>query len=63
MMTDTKTITMHPFLPISPWRATRHTFVRYEGVTLYTADGGPYPGVALIYRCNETGAERRWGIE
>jgi hypothetical protein len=51
-------------------RATKHEFVRYESVDpstlkLSSDDKEPSPRgrVALIYRCAETGAERRWGIE
>ena len=50
---------------------TPHTFMRYEQVPAESLvpprePGGPRglsPGRALIYRCDVTGAERRWGLE
>lgn len=53
------------------FRVTPHEFVRYEDVdpaTLkYSQDHGPRAlptkARALIYRCLETGVERRWGLE
>ena len=52
------------------FRVTSHEFVRYERVdptTLkYSEEHGPRGELApraLIYRCTETGAERRWGLE
>jgi hypothetical protein len=46
-------------------RATLHVFDRYEPMTAeYTEGYGPRSGgshSAIIYKCTETGAERRWG--
>lgn len=48
--------------------ATRHKFVRVEQVDLSTLKyankpRSDRPANALIYQCEETGAERRWGLE
>jgi hypothetical protein len=54
------------------FKITTHEFVRYEELEpdqlKYSSDHGPRAldsskPRALIYRCTETGAERRWGIE
>lgn len=55
----------HPVLPSAGFadqRVTRHSFVRTERVEI---DLGPEPryGWAVIYACDDTGAERRWGFE
>lgn len=54
----------------SDGRVTLHTFVRRQEVSPddlhYSAEHGPRgirPGIALIFRCEATGHERRWGIE
>lgn len=51
-------------------RATLHMFSHYERVDpkdLVFAEGhnpqSQSPGKALIYKCAETGAKRRWGCE
>lgn len=49
-------------------RCTIHTFVRTEEVpadALKYANGprSMRPGFAHVFRCTETGVERRWGIE
>jgi hypothetical protein len=59
------------FLPSAGFdykRTTPHVFVRVEEVApdaLKYANGprSLRPGVAQIFRCELTGAERRWGIE
>lgn len=65
-MTD-RPDTLHPKLvsagyPDYVQRVTPHTFVRRERVEI---DTGPEPrfGIALIYSCDVTGFERRWGLE
>lgn len=55
-------------LRLADGRWTWHAFVRYEDVPAEDLLGGPgpvglRPGRALIYRCEETGVERRWGLE
>lgn len=57
-----------PSVGLKESRATVHEFVRREAVppdTLKYANGprSMRPGEALIYRCTETGVERRWGLE
>lgn len=46
-------------------RATRHVFVRREPVapTRLAGAWSGREGIALIYRCEVTGVERRYGIE
>ena len=51
-------------------RATLHEFVRLDPLApedlKYSAEHGPRstnPAYAVIYRCTETGAERRWGVQ
>lgn len=63
--------TLRPILPSAGFdyqRATRHTFDHYEDVPadeLVPAPGpsGMRPGRALMYKCEETGELRRWGLE
>jgi hypothetical protein len=53
------------FLPshgLNDRRATLHTFVRSEVITLHN-ETGPITGVAHFFRCSETGEERRWGFD
>lgn len=38
-------------------RATMHEFVRFDEIKV-----GDQDALALIYRCEETGAERRYGL-
>jgi hypothetical protein len=49
------------------FRITTHDFVRYEYVDPSQLRGEARTStrkpMALIYRCRETGAERRWGLE
>jgi hypothetical protein len=62
------------FLPSSGYgdgRATLHIFDRREEVPAeqlklaqeHKPRGAQRPGIALIYKCTETGAEKRWGLE
>lgn len=45
-------------------RPTRHVLARTEIVDVADLAGqGTTPGTALIYRCEETGAERRFGMQ
>ena len=56
--------TKHPILPSLGYfdgRTTRHSFVRREKVE--TDDNRRSATYALIYTCDETGVERRWGLE
>ena len=57
--------TTNPILPSEGInKATHHTYVRSERVAYMNADGivGGL-GTAHVYRCNETGRERRWGFD
>lgn len=45
-------------------RPTRHVLARTEIVDVADLSGQvTIPGTALIYRCEETGAERRFGMQ
>lgn len=63
--------TLRPILPSAGYdyrRATRHTFVGYEDVPAEDLLPAPGPnsmraGRALIYRCDDTGVTRHWGME
>lgn len=45
-------------------RATVHVYVRTERVAFINADGSVMGlGSAHVFRCTETGAERRWGMD
>lgn len=45
-------------------KATIHTYVRSERVAFVNADGSVAGlGTAHIFKCSETGAERRWGMD
>ena len=48
-----------------PMRATLHKYVRTDVVTIPPAAKGlaPTKAAAFIFACEESGAERRWGLE
>lgn len=59
---DRKPETLSAYLVVPALkRATLHTFERAEVQPLLRGDNEV--GVAMLYRCTETGELRRWGIE
>jgi hypothetical protein len=44
-------------------RATPHVFHGTERVRVSCGDDGSPTALALLYRCEETGLVRRWGLE
>lgn len=58
---DRKPVTKSAFLPNCYGQATLHVFERAE--VRPPLRGETERGVALLYRCTETGEVRQWGFE
>ncbi len=52
-----------PFLVNSQGKATRHSYVRSDVLELAQGESKPVLGVARVFKCDETGEERRYGFE
>jgi hypothetical protein len=61
-MRDFRPETTEAWLPNARGKWTRHVYVRLDEALYVSSTGSRDVARVLIYRCTDTGAERRWGI-